>query len=110
MTEAKKQAAQVKNDASLFKAMVDNILELEPSEEMDKSQMILDLAQEFAGRVRNPIEKEVDHFEDVYGDEIKAIDEDFSGGCVHCGFSTVDELKELSSCPYCHGLINEPIE
>jgi hypothetical protein len=106
MTEAKKTAAQIKNDASLLKAMIENIMELEPDEGMDKAQMIVDVAQEFQSRVQNPpVEKS--HLKEVYDSELKAIDEDFKGGCIHCGFSTQDELKEFSECPYCHGTLNE---
>lgn len=106
MKEVKEQANQVKNEASLLKAMIENIMELEPDEDTDKVQMIVDVTSEFAARVQNPVEKEVTHFKEIESDELKAIDEDFKGGCVHCGFSTVDELKELSNCPYCQGTIN----
>lgn len=107
MEEVKDQANQIKNEASLLKAMIENIMELEPDEDTDKVQMIVDVTSEFATRVQNPTVKEVDHLKEVQEDELKAIDEDFKGGCDHCGFSTQDELKEFNQCPYCYGPINE---
>lgn len=58
MEEANKQALQIKNDASLFKAIVENIMQLEPEEGQDKPQMIRQAADDFSNRIDNPTLKE----------------------------------------------------
>lgn len=101
---AKQQAMSVKNDASIFKSIVDNILNLDPGQG-DKSAMIVKLANEFAQRVQQPISEkdldELDHYKEVWNDGLNATDEDFQGGCSICQFGEVEKLKEFTKCPYC---------
>lgn len=110
MEEANEQALQVKNEASLLKAMIENIMNLEPEEGQDKPQMIVDVTTEFAARVQD-VSKEVevkektvskeDHYKAVMEDDTLVKDSDFEDGCSHCGFGDKDIVKSFEKCPYC---------
>lgn len=109
MKEAEQQAIEIKNDAEVFKAIVDNILEMPMDDErpFDRSEMIMAVAAEFAVRTspnenkEESLTKEQLHYKEVLEDDTKVKDDDFQGGCSRCGFGEIELIKDLDKCPYC---------